>query len=432
MSNISKSATDVLVEAISSAAKSAVANAQFDVSSYGVITSKNGYTYKIAAFGGEYVVITNRDYEVGQKLVVTAMQKNFRNIILTEGNQSLEAAKVRTISSDLSDLSNNVDKIDTNLSNLINQTESTNKNTQAQISGTIKTNYGHGVPTKENAPAVEWVKWHTEWHHVNEIYYDIDTGKCYRWIEAANSTESKREYMWYEIIDASIINALASAALAQNTADSKCQVFRSVPAPPYNVGDLWFLGSNGDLYICTSAQGATGSYSHSDWEKATKYTDDTTANAVNDRVTSLETKEAEDYAELKKSVGSTDIDLDSFKKNDFVALQDRVSTNEADIHNLQTKESDDYASLNKRIDDVSSDLSTFKNDEYATTKTQVTTNKNGISALATNFSGLSRTEKTHYNELTKKVEAITADSILSTLGLKVNSEGALCYVTTSD
>lgn len=140
----------------------------------------------------------------------------------------------------MSDLSNNVDKIDTNLSNLINQTESTNKNTQAQISGTIKTNYGHGVPTKENAPAVEWVKRHTEGHHVNEIYYDIDTGKCYRWIEAANSTESKREYMWYEIIDASIINALASAALAQNIADSKCQVFSSVPAPPYNVGDLWF------------------------------------------------------------------------------------------------------------------------------------------------------------------------------------------------
>ena len=99
---------------------------------------------------------------------------------------------------------------------------------------------------------------------------------------------------------------------------------------------------------------------------------------------------------------------------------------------MQTKESDDYASLNKRIDDVSSDLSTFKNDEYATTKTQVTTNKNDISSLATNFSGLSRTEKTHYNELTKKVEAITADRILSTLGLKVISEGALCYVTTSD
>lgn len=85
----SKSATDVLVEAISSAAKSAVANAQFDVSSYGIVTSRSGYTYKIAAFGGEYTVTTNRDYDIGQKLVVTAMQKNFRNVILAEGKLNL-------------------------------------------------------------------------------------------------------------------------------------------------------------------------------------------------------------------------------------------------------------------------------------------------------------------------------------------------------
>lgn len=427
----SKSATDVLVEAISSAAKSAVANAQFDVSSYGIVTSRSGYTYKIAAFGGEYTVTTNRDYDIGQKLVVTAMQKNFRNVILAEGNQSLEAAKVRTITSDLSDLTNNVDKIDNNLNNLINQTETTNKNTQQQISGTIKTNYGHGVPTKENEPAASWVKRHTEWRHLNELYYDIETGKCYRWIEAANSTESNREYMWYEIVDASIVNALAAASLAQNTADSKCQVFRSVPTAPYNVGDLWFLGSDSDLYICISAQGPTGSYSRSDWEKATKYTDDTTANTVNERVASLETKESDDYSELKKSLGTTNTGLDSFKKNDFVALQNRVGTNETNIKSLTTKEANDYSALDKKIDGVSTDLSTFETGDYATTKAQVATNKNNITNLTTNLNGLSKTEKTHYDSLTKKVDAITADSILSTLGMKINSAGALCYVATS-
>lgn len=426
----SKSATDVLVEAISSAAKSAVANAQFDVSSYGIVTNRSGYTYKIAAFGGEYTVTTNRDYDIGQKLVVTAMQKNFRNVILAEGNQSLEAAKVRTITSDLSDLTNNVDKIDNNLNNLINQTETTNKNTQDQIGGVIHTNYGYGVPTKENEPAATWVKRGTERFHVNELYYDTNTGKCYRWIEVVNG-DSKKEYQWYEIVDSSIINALAAASLAQNTADSKCQVFRSVPTAPYNVGDLWFLGSDSDLYICTSAQGPTGSYSSGDWEKATKYTDDTTANTVNERVASLETKESNDYTELKKSLGTTNTGLDSFKKNDFVALQNRVGTNETNIKSLTTKEANDYSALDKKIDGVATDLSTFETGDYATTKAQVATNKNNITNLTTNLNGLSKTEKTHYDSLTKKVNAITADSILSTLRMKINSEGALCYVATS-
>ena len=426
----SKSATDVLVEAISSAAKSAVANAQFDVSSYGIVTSRSGYTYKIAAFGGEYTVTTNRDYDIGQKLVVTAMQKNFRNVILAEGNQSLEAAKVRTITSDLTDLTNNVDKIDNNLNNLINQTETTNKNTQDQIGGIIHTNYGYGVPTKENEPAVTWIKHSTERFHVNELYYDTNTGRCYRWIEVVNG-DSKKEYQWYEIVDTSIVNALAAASLAQNTADSKCQVFRSVPTAPYNVGDLWFLGSDSDLYICTSAQGPTGSYSSGDWEKATKYTDDTTANTVNERVASLETKESNDYTELKKSLGTTNTGLDSFKKNDFVALQNRVGVNETNIKSLTTKEANDYSALNKKIDGVATDLSTFETGDYATTKAQVATNKNNISTLTTNLNGLSKTEKTHYDNLTKKVDTITADSILSALGMKINSEGALCYVATS-
>lgn len=76
-------------------------------------------------------------------------------------------------------------------------------------------------------------------------------------------------------------------------------------------------------------------------------------------------------------------------------------------------------------------MSTFETGDYATTKAQVATNKNNISTLTTNLNGLSKTEKTHYDSLTKKVDTITADSILSALGMKINSEGALCYVATS-
>jgi len=53
--------------------------------------------------------------------------------------------------------------------------------------------------------------------------------------------------------------------------------FTSTPTTPYSVGDLWLGGSSGDLKICITAR-ASGAYVATDWELATKYTDDTTAN----------------------------------------------------------------------------------------------------------------------------------------------------------
>ena len=422
---MSNQAVDVIVEAISSAAKTAVANAKFDVSSYGVVTSKDGYTYKIAAFGGEYVVTTTRDYEVGQKLVVTAMQKNFRNIILSEGNQSLEAVAVRTISSNLDTLSDNVDTIGANLNNLVNKTETTNNNIQNQINKGITTYYGHGEPAADKYPASNWRNDWERKRHNGDLYYDIDTGKCYRWIY-----DSGESYKWLEIVDSGVVNAIAAANLAQSTAESKCQVFQSVPTAPYNVGDLWVQGDNSDLYVCVTAQGNNGTYARSDWVKATKYTDDSTANAVNDRVTTLEEKESADYDELKKSIGSTGTSLDSFKQNEFVALRKRVSTNETNISNLDTslselkkKEATDYSDLSDAIGSVSSDLDT--------TKQQVSTNKSNITKLSENLTTLAETEQGHYDDLDERINSITVDNLLAALGMKVNADGALCYVTTA-
>ena len=66
---------------------------------------------------------------------------------------------------------------------------------------------------------------------------------------------------------------------AKSLAESKAKVFTSTPVPPYKVGDLWVTGSNGDFMKCKVAR-TTGSYNANDWEKATKYTDDTKANQV--------------------------------------------------------------------------------------------------------------------------------------------------------
>ncbi|MDD4095926.1 MAG: dockerin type I domain-containing protein, partial [Oscillospiraceae bacterium] len=61
---------------------------------------------------------------------------------------------------------------------------------------------------------------------------------------------------------------------------TKRRVFTETPTTPYDIGDLWSGGSTGDLKYCSTAR-ASGSYVAGDWTLATKYTDNTVANAKN-------------------------------------------------------------------------------------------------------------------------------------------------------
>lgn len=93
--------------------------------------------------------------------------------------------------------------------------------------------------------------------------------------------------------DASTANSLANSAMskadsATTLAGSKAKVFTKTPTVPYQVGDLWVQGTNGDVMKCKTAR-TSGNYTASDWEKASKYTDDTKANAVDNKVNTLQT-----------------------------------------------------------------------------------------------------------------------------------------------
>ena len=55
------------------------------------------------------------------------------------------------------------------------------------------------------------------------------------------------------------------------------KVFVAQPTTPYSIGDLWSQGTAGDLMKCIVAR-TSGAYTASDWDYASKYTDDTTAN----------------------------------------------------------------------------------------------------------------------------------------------------------
>lgn len=67
-----------------------------------------------------------------------------------------------------------------------------------------------------------------------------------------------------------------------DTIDGKANIFIAQPVPPYKAADLWVEGSTGDIYRCKAGvdKEAGQTFSVNDWELASKYTDDTKANAV--------------------------------------------------------------------------------------------------------------------------------------------------------
>ena len=71
--------------------------------------------------------------------------------------------------------------------------------------------------------------------------------------------------------------AIALANDALSLAKEKNRIFTATPYTPYEVGDLWVQGTTGDIMRCIRTR-LSGSYSSSDWQKASKYTDNTALN----------------------------------------------------------------------------------------------------------------------------------------------------------
>ena len=82
----------------------------------------------------------------------------------------------------------------------------------------IETWSGRAVPTASNAPASTWTTDALKKQHSGDIYYDMTTGKSYRWGSADGKV-----YSWSMIADSDITKAIADAATAQQTANGAKQ-----------------------------------------------------------------------------------------------------------------------------------------------------------------------------------------------------------------
>lgn len=167
------------------------------------------------------------------------------------------------------------------VNNLINNSQVI-ADLQNQVDGAIETWFYDGVPTLVNKPASDWKTDKDKDTHLGDLYYDNKTGKAYRFAKDGNT------YKWTIITDTDIAKALADASNAQETADGKMTVFSAQPTPPYQVGDIWVNAtypSDGSIYKnevlrCQTDKKAGSQFAIADWIKASKYTDDTVANAA--------------------------------------------------------------------------------------------------------------------------------------------------------
>lgn len=147
---------------------------------------------------------------------------------------------------------------DSTLTDFINNTYTTDiGNIQNQIDGKIETF------RQETDPSKDWTTAEDKKKHIGDLWYNTATNETFMyngtgWSPVAGIVPDE---VWGKI-------------------DSKCQIFTAQPKPPYNKGDLWFVGSSGDILTCTTARKDGESYVETDWTKQNKYTDDTTANTI--------------------------------------------------------------------------------------------------------------------------------------------------------
>lgn len=185
---------------------------------------------------------------------------------VTTGRVIINADSVQIKGKDVNAIAK--EKAETEVNNFISNTYTTDiNNLQSQIDGQIETFFYDYEPTLQNIPASGWTTNEERKKHEGDLFYWKSKGYAYRFMQDGAT------WKWQLVQDTDITLALAAAEKAQDTANHKRRVFVVQPEPSYDIGDLWAQGSNGDLMRCRVAR-ASGSYDSSDWEKASKYTDD--------------------------------------------------------------------------------------------------------------------------------------------------------------
>jgi hypothetical protein len=324
---------------------------------------------------------------------------------------------------------------------------------QNQVDGAIETWFYEGVPTLKNAPASSWTTDKDKDTHLGDLYYDNKTGKAYRFAKDGNT------YKWTIITDTDIAKALSDASKAQETADGKMKVFSTQPNPPYQVGDIWVNAtypSDGSTYKnevlrCQTNKAAGSQFVIGDWIKASRYTDDTVANAAKkaaeDAQKAAQTAQT-NITNLGKTVTGNKKAFDNYVKDGYLEPSE-IAAMAQDSKRLE----DDFAAAQKSYNEVKgaevlkdtkelsdlnsafATLSTAKK-ELITYLSDISTRYNAadtngkatiVSAVGTKFTNFQNAYSAFYDKLGLANAYITS-KIYGDLGVVIGDVTSLAYL----
>ena len=281
---------------------------------------------------------------------------------------------------------------------------------QNQVDGAIETWFYEGVPTLKNAPASSWATDKEKDTHLGDLYYDNKTGKAYRFAKDGNT------YKWTIITDTDIAKALSDASKAQETANGKMKVFSTQPNPPYQVGDIWVNATypaDGSTYKnevlrCQTAKGAGSQFAIGDWIKASKYTDDTVANAAQaaaEKAQKAAEKAQGDISKLETTVTTNKKAFDSYVTDGYLEPSE-IAAMAQDSKRLE----DAFAAAEKSYNEVKGAEVLKSTKELTDLNTAFTTLSTAKTELVTYLSDIS----TNYN----KADTTGKATIVSAVGTK--------------
>lgn len=185
-----------------------------------------------------------------------------------------------------------------------------------RLDGVVENWFEPYTPSLMNEPALSWAANGEIEQHIGDTFTNTqqyvddmttpDAGKSWRWIQSDSG------YKWTPIADSDAVKALLDAARAQETADGKNRTFVVRPTPPYSVGDMWVQGAGGEIMRCIVSR-ETGLFNEADWDKASKYTDDTFAKERFDAMASDGIITKEEKATLRDLMAQIDAEFTKYE-----------------------------------------------------------------------------------------------------------------------
>lgn len=219
-----------------------------------------------------------------------------------------------------------INKTNASLEKFVNATLQSFQDIENQLDGNVTTHFYKGIPTLDSVPAVDWTTEEERSNHAGDLYYDKDTGRVYEFVK------EEELYHWKESESNAVIEAMALANSAKDTADGKRRVFVETPVPPYDNGDLWLM--NREIYVCQISKEKTEAYVEGDFVLATKYTDDTVANQVGDTLTVL----SGTVAKILESQDSFEIEFEKTVKTIDELKQETVEELKKTLYKFDTED----------------------------------------------------------------------------------------------